>query len=131
MRTLRLAEAVAQAERLRLRAMAGRMATRAMFAVAGVIFALYALLGINAALVVLLLRTVALGWACLIVAAGNLLIAVLLVLLAMRNTPSIAEIEALQLRRQAWLGVKRDLAFSGMLSTALALWRRRRQTGGR
>lgn len=127
MRALRLAEAVAQAERLRLKAMASRMVMRAIFAAIAGVFALLALVGIDAALVVLLLRSVALGWACLIVAGGNLLIAAVLISLAMRDSPGAAERAAIALRRDAWIALKRDLAFTGLLSTALTVWRRGRR----
>jgi hypothetical protein len=127
MRTLRLAESVAQAERLRLKAMAARMVSRAVFAALAGVFLFCALLAVDAALVALLWRSMAVGWACLVVGGGNLLIALVLGLLAMRNTPSLAEREALQLRREAWLGVKRDLAFTSLLSTGMALWRRSRR----
>jgi hypothetical protein len=127
LRTLRLAESVAQAERLRLKAMARRMAMRAAFAAVGGVFLLAALLAVDASLVVLLLHSVALVWACLIVAGGNLVIALVLGLLAMRDVPGSSEREALALRRDAWAAVKRDLAFTTLLSTALNVWRRTRR----
>ncbi len=127
MRTLRLAEAVAQAERLRLKALAGRMVTRLVLAVVAGVFLFLALLGADAALVVLLLRSVALGWACLFVAGGNLVIAAILGVLAMRDVPGTAERQALVLRRDAWAAVKRDLAFTTLLSTGLNVWRRTRR----
>ncbi len=107
--------------------MASRMVMRAMWGALAATFAFCALLAIEAALAVLLLRSVALGWACLIVGGGNLLIALVLGLLAMRNQPSADERAALQLRRDAWSAVKRDLAFTSMLSTILTVWRRSRR----
>ncbi len=127
MRTLRLAEAVAQAERLRLKAMAGRMVMRVVFAAIAGVFGFCALLSLDVALAALLTRWMAIGWAFLIVAVLDLVVAGVLILLAMRNTPSAEEQAALTLRRDAWVAVKRDLAFTGLLSTAMTVYRRSRR----
>ena len=132
MRPLRLARIAAEAEGVRLRGMATRMATR-------IIFALIALLFVSGALVFghiaawYEIRT-DLGQSYLITTAilggSDLLVAIVLLFLASRSSPSRVETEALEVRRRAIEGIGSALTVTSMLLPLLRVatsFRRRRR----
>jgi hypothetical protein len=126
MRLLRLLEAAAHAEILRLTALAQREAMRVAWAAIALVFAAAALACIHIAVVAGLLAAMSLTLATLLVAAADAVIAAILVALALRNRPGRAEEDALALRRQIWTGVERDLALVSIATTVFDLmWRRR------
>jgi hypothetical protein len=100
-RSLSLARIAAQAEKLHLRHMLRRHATRAALAAVAVVFVLAALVGVHAAGVLALTEHVSTIQALLIVAAIDVVVAVILAVLAARDVPGRIEREALQVRVQA------------------------------
>lgn len=123
MRTVRLARTAAEAEVLRLRLMAQRMVTRVIMAVIAAIFLVGVLAFVHVALWYVLRLNGGLTqiWTAVALGGGDLVIAVLLLLLAARSTPSHAEQEALELRKRAWEGTMRTLALSAMLMPAVRM----------
>ena len=132
MRPFRLARIAAEAEGVRLRGMATRIVTRVVFAVIALFFVLGALTfghiaawyeirtGLDQSFLV---TTGILGGA-------DLAIAIVLLLLASRSSPSRVEIEALEVRRKALEGISSALSLTQMLIPALRLMsgvRRRRR----
>ncbi len=101
MRSVTLARVAAQAELLRLRRLARRQAMRAAFASVAVVFLVAALVGGHVAAAMALTTYVQPIYAVLILAAVDLVIAVILLLVAARNTPDQIEREALQVRLAA------------------------------
>jgi arginine exporter protein ArgO len=100
-RSLSLARIAAQAEKLHLRHMLRRQATRAAFAAVAVVFLLAALALVHVAGVAALADRVTPIQALLIVAGIDVVLAVVLGLLAARDVPGRVEREALQVRVQA------------------------------
>ncbi|MBN8893134.1 MAG: hypothetical protein J0H91_22870, partial [Rhodospirillales bacterium] len=84
MRTLRLAQMAAQAEGLRLRRLARRVAVRAAFAAAAGVFLLAALAAVHVAVVLALACRMPPQYAVLWVAGGDVRLALILFLLARR-----------------------------------------------
>jgi hypothetical protein len=117
--------AAAEAETLRLRAMARRMASRAALAAVAIIFMLAALALVHVAAVLALAGHMDLLQAVLIVLALDLVVAVVLGLLAARSAPSAAEREALALRREAWRNLRQDFMLASLMSILVRLVRRR------
>lgn len=104
MRTLRLAGVAAQAERLRLRCLVRRMAIRATLAAIAAVFLLLALAGGHVAVVIRLARSMPTEHAVLWVVAGDVVIAIVLAVIALRlSRPGRSEREARLVRRQAML----------------------------
>lgn len=111
MRPIRLARIAAEAEGVRLRGMMARIVTRAIFAVIGLLFILGAITfahvaawyEIRTALDQSYLATAG------ILGGADLLLAVILLFLATRSTPSRVETEALEVRRKAIQGLSSAL----------------------
>jgi hypothetical protein len=107
MRPIRLARIAAEAEGVRLRGMMARIVTRAIFAVIALFFILGAVTfghiaawyEIRVALDQSYLATAG------ILGGADLLLAIILLFLASRSTPSRVEIEAREVRRQALAGI--------------------------
>lgn len=101
MRALRLVRVGAEAEVLRLRRRARRMAIRAAMAVVAVLFAIAALCFAHVALLMAIHHN--LGWtsSALVVLGADLLITVILLILASVSSPDRVEVEALQVRLRA------------------------------
>jgi hypothetical protein len=107
MRPVRLARIAAEAEGVRLRGMMARMVTRAIFAVIALFFILGAVTfahiaawyEIRVALDLSYLATAG------ILGGADLLLAIILLFLASRSTPSRVETEAREVRRQALQGL--------------------------
>ena len=125
MRTLRLAGVAAQAERLRLRRMARRLAIRAALGGVAVLLLLLAVVGAHAALIAHLAWDMPLEHALLWVAAGDLLIGLLIAWLALRRShPGTTEREARAVRDAA-LAPLCDMVSAGRLVLrAEGLWLR-------
>jgi hypothetical protein len=132
MRPIRLARIAAEAEGVRLRGMMTRIVTRAIFAVVASIFVLGALTfghlagwyGIRVGLEQSFLVTAG------ILGGVDLLVAIILLVLASRSTPSRTEVEALEVRRRALEGIGSALSLTQMVLPVLRLvsgMRRRRR----
>jgi hypothetical protein len=123
MRPVRLARIAAEAEGVRLRGLATRIATRVVLAVVALVFIIGAIVfahvaawyEIRAGLDQTFLITTG------IMGGADLLIAIILGLLASRSRPSRVEREALEVRRQAIQGISGTLSVTQMLIPALRL----------
>ncbi|MDR3537519.1 MAG: hypothetical protein P4L71_13565 [Acetobacteraceae bacterium] len=123
MRTLRLARVAVEAEGLRLRSMARRIATRVLIGLLAMVFLAGAFVFAHVALWYWLRLDY--EWRQISTAAvlggGDLVLAALLTLLATRTSPSRTEVEALEIRRRAWHGVASSMALSALLMPLLRL----------
>ena len=123
MRPVRLARIAAEAEGVRLRGLATRIATRVVLAVVALVFVIGAIVfahvaawyEIRTALDQTFLVTTG------IMAGADLLIAIALGLLASRSRPGRVEREALDVRRQAIRGISGTLSVTQLLIPALRL----------
>ena len=123
MRPIRLARIAAEAEGVRLRGLLVRTATRAVLALVAAIFILGVLVfihvaawfGISDGLDLSPISTAA------ILGGVDLLVAIVLVLLASRSSPSRVELEAYQVRRRAIEGLGNALSLTQMALPALRL----------
>ena len=123
MRPVRLARIAAEAEGVRLRGLATRIATRMVLAVVALVFVIGAIVfahvaawyEIRTALDQTFLVTTG------IMAGADLLIAIALGLLASRSRPGRVEREALDVRRQAIRGISGTLSVTQLLIPALRL----------
>ena len=125
MRTLRLAGVAAQAERLRLRRLARRMALRAALGGVAAVFVVLALAGVHVAVVIHLAGCMPVEHAVLWVVAGDVLLALLFAWLALRlSRLGPSEREARLLRDEALLPI-RDLISVGRVALRVErLWLR-------
>lgn len=125
MRTLRLAGVAAQAERLRLRRLARRMAIRAALGGVAAVFVLLALVGAHVAVVIKLAHCMPAEYAVLWVVGGDVVLALLLTWLALRmSRPGLAEREARIVRNQALVPIY-DLVSVGRVAMRVErLWLR-------
>ncbi len=103
MRPIRLARLAAEAEGVRLRGMASRIATRAMFAVVALVFLVGAITFAHIAAFFELRTTLNQTFLAATgeVGGADLLVAIILGVLASRSAPSRVEREALDVRRKA------------------------------
>jgi hypothetical protein len=125
MRTLRLARVAAQAERLRLRRLARRVAIRAGLAAVAGLFLVLALVGLHVALVVALARCMPAEHAALWVVGGDLAAALLVGVLAFRRSrPDSVERDAGVVRDQALAPLLDAVAIVRVLLRAEGLWAR-------
>lgn len=122
MRSLQLARIAAQAEGLRWRGLLRRQAIRVALGVVAAVFALACLAALHvAAAIALLHQQVPLLYAVLIVAAVDLVIALVLALLAARDVPGPVEREAVQVREAARKQVLEAAALTTLAGPALRL----------
>jgi hypothetical protein len=132
MRPVRLARIAAEAEVVRLRGLVTRVVTRVGFAAVALVFVLGALTfghlaawyGIRVGLEQSFLVTAG------ILGGADLLIAIILLVLASRSSPSRTETEALEVRRRALEGIGSALSLTQMVLPVLRLasgLRRRRR----
>lgn len=133
MRPDKLARIAAEAEIVRLRRMAVRIGTRAVFAVVALLFVIGALVLGHVAVWYLVRIDLNQSFliATAIVGGGDLLIAVLLGVLASRSSPSRTEKEALKVRRDAVAALGSAFSITQMALPLLQyapLRRRRRRT---
>jgi hypothetical protein len=129
MRTLRLARIAAEAEGLRLRYSARRAVVRIVLGLVALGLLFGALVFCHIAAWYWLRQSWDRSPAALIIAGGELVLALILVLLAARSSPGRVEAEALAVRRRALEAAGSSLAFSALLTQLLPLavrrWRRR------
>jgi hypothetical protein len=133
MRPIRLARIAAEAEGVRLRGMMTRIVTRVILAVIGLVFVIGALVfghvaawyGLRIGLDQSYLVTTG------ILGGADLLVAVILLLLASRSSPSRVEIEAREVRRKAIEGIGSALTLTQLALPLLRIvsgTRRRRRS---
>lgn len=129
MRSLRLARIAAEAEGLRLRYTARRTAVRAILGLAALALTLGAVAFGHVALWYWLRRSFEPPSVALIIAGGELGLALILGLIAARSSPGRIEAEALAVRRRALENATSGLAVSALLTQllplAIRLFRRR------
>jgi hypothetical protein len=121
MRPLRLARIAAEAEGLRLRYAAKRAATRAIIGVIALAFLLGAVTFCHFAIWFWLRRSWEPPSAALIMAGGDLVLALAFGLLAARSSPSQIEREALEVRKRALESATSGLAVSAIATQLLRL----------
>lgn len=116
MRPFRLARIAAEAELVRLRGMATRMATRLVMAIIALVFLLGVLVFAHIAIWCGVKAWLGLTDAATagVLAGLDLLVALILGFLASRSSPSKVEIEALQVRRRAIEGITGVLSITQM-----------------
>jgi len=129
MRTLRLARIAAEAEGLRLRYSARRAVVRIVLGLVALGLLFGALVFCHIAAWYWLRQWWDRPPAALIIAGGELVLALVLVLFAARSSPGRVEVEALAVRRRALEAARSSIAFSALLTQLLPLtirlWRRR------
>jgi hypothetical protein len=122
MRALRLARVAAEAEGLRLRERMRRTAMRTAFGIVAMGFLAGAVVFAHVAAWFWLRIAWEDRYAALIVAGGDLVLAILLGLLASRSSPSRVELDSLAVRRRAIESVGSTLAFSALAMQLLRLF---------
>ena len=132
MRPLRLARIAAEAEGVRLRALAARIAIRAAFAIVALVFLAGALVFAHLAAWYELRTALELSYLLSVASLGgaDLLVAIVLLVLASRSSPSRVEIEALEVRRKAIEGIGSAMSITALLLPLVRLatsFRRRRR----
>ena len=132
MRPFRLARIAAEAEGVRLRALAARIATRAAFAIVALVFLAGALVFAHLAAWYELRTALELSYLLSVASLGgaDLLVAIVLLVLASRSSPSRVEIEALEVRRKAIEGIGSAMSITALLLPLVRLatsFRRRRR----
>jgi len=121
MRTFRLARVAADAELLRLRLSVRRAAVRAIFALVALGFLAGAAVCCHIAAWFWLRQHWEPPQSALILGGIDLVLALILALMAVRSSPSRAELEALAVRRRALEGITASLAFSALATQLLRL----------
>jgi TRAP-type C4-dicarboxylate transport system permease small subunit len=114
MRALRLARIAAEAEGLRLRERAQRTAVRVACGMVAMVFIFGVLIFLHIAAWYWIRQSWRQEYAALTLAAADLVLALLLVFLASRSSPSRVEVEALAVRQQALASVGSSLAVSSL-----------------
>jgi hypothetical protein len=114
MRPIRLARIAAEAEGVRLRGMATRIAIRAVFGIVALFFVLGTVVFVHVAAWFELVNGFGLSSvvAAAILGGVDLLIAIILGWLASRSSPSKVEIEAREVRRKALEGIGSALSLT-------------------
>lgn len=129
MRTLRLARVAAEAERLRLRRTVRRTAVRAALAVVALVFLLIALVLAHLAAWLALVRALPPIGAALILAAADVIIALLLAIFAARGAPDRLATESRLIRDQALAEIKSTFSLWILVRTVARIIREvRRRT---
>jgi len=128
-RTYRLAQAAIEAEKLRLRLHARRTIIRAVLGVLGGLALLGAVAFVHAAAGLWLAHRWGSVRAALTVAAVDIIVAIILILLALKKKPNTAEVEAKRLRDSAWRETIRAMTLAGLIDPLIrvAINRLRRQ----
>jgi|SRR3954453_22127498 len=114
MRPVRLVRIATDAEILRWQAFGGRLVTRIVFALVAVIFVIGALAIAHVAAWYALRIDAGLQfyWCALILGGIDLIMAIILLLMASRSTPSRVEREALEVRQRAIAGLTTTLSLA-------------------
>src|SRR3954463_7162499 len=126
MRAVELAKVAAAAEALRLRRIARRQGMRAAFGAGAAVFAIAVFVLLHVLAYNLLLKVVSPTVASLILLAFDVVVAGVLGFLAMRNTPDDVEREALAVRRQAVIEMKKSVTLMAVVGEVSGLVIRRR-----
>ena len=130
MRPVRLARIAAEAECVRLRGLATRIATRVVLAVVALVFVIGAIVFAHVAawyeIRIALEQTFLITTG--IMGGADLVIAIVLALLASRSRPSRVERDALEVRRQAIQGISNTVSVTQMLIPAVRLMASLRRT---
>ena len=126
MRPVRLAQAAAQSEWLRIRLRLRRSVVRAAFFAAAIGFFLAALTAGHVAAWIALQPKLTPLLATAVVGGADLVLALILLGLSSRDRPSAAELEAAQMGRTARAALAREFMFYSSLRTVFSMWRRRR-----
>ena len=126
MRAVELAKVAAAAEALRLRRIARRQGMRAAYGAGAAVFAIAVFVLLHVVAYHLLLNAVSATIASLILLGFDLVVAGVLAFLAMRNTPDQVEREALAVRRQAVLEMKKSVTVMAIAGEIGALVVRKR-----
>jgi hypothetical protein len=129
MRALRLARVAAEAELLLLRRRVRRTVIRVIYAVSGAFFTFAALTFAHVALFLAIQRNLGPTTSALIVLGGDLLIALICILVASVSSPDQIEREALQVRQQAQQQLEETLAAATLAAPAARLLGRPRALG--
>ncbi len=131
MRAVSLARVAAEAETIRIRAMAGRHGARAALGAVAAVFGIATLVLIEIiAWQVLQIHTEAL-YASWILLGVNLSLALVFALLAARSAPSRAEREALRIRQQAVGALRGSLVLTTLIPLLGSVFRSGRSDGPR
>lgn len=115
MRSTRLANIALQAEKVRLQRRVQHYRTRAILGVVAGVLGLLALIFIHIAGYDALTLVVAPHWAALIVVGVDAVLAILLLVMAIRDVPDPVEREAIQVRDQAWAQIKDTMALTALV----------------
>ncbi|MBV8912751.1 MAG: hypothetical protein JOZ05_06900 [Acetobacteraceae bacterium] len=126
MRAVELAKVAAAAEALRLRRIARRQGMRAAYGVGAAVFAIAVFVLLHVVAYNLLVRALSPTVSSLILLAFDLIVAGVLAFLAMRNTPDQVEREALAVRRQAIVEMKKSVTVMAVAGEVTGLLVRRR-----
>lgn len=127
MRIVSLVRIAAEAELLRFQLMLKRHGRRAAFGAVAAVFALAVFVLLNVAGWQALCRVVEPLYATLILLGIDLVLAALFGLLAARSSPSRAERDALEVRKQAIAQMQRSLTVRALMPLAGTLWRTQRR----
>ena len=129
MRTAELAKVAANAEKLRLQALAKRQALRGAFGAVAALFGIGVLILLHVLGYQLLRGALGPIGSTLVVLAVDLVIVIVSGVMALRSTPSIVEREAYDIRVQALREMRTSLTLMGMVGPATRLLGGRRSTG--
>jgi hypothetical protein len=121
MRSFKLAQLAARAELLRLRLLLRRHVVRVVMGGVAAVFLIGMLTSLHVAGAIELTRYVPAYQAVLIVAAVDLVIGIVFMLLAMRDTPSSGELEAMQVRKAAQAQMMEAAALTTLIGPLLRL----------
>ena len=129
MRTVELGKVAANAEKLRLQALAKRQALRGVFGAIAALFGVGVLILLHVLGYQLLRDAFSPVVSTLILLAVDLVIVIVCGVMALRSTPSAVEKEAEDIRRQAVREMRTTMTVMGMVGPATRLLGGRRSTG--
>ena len=126
MRAVELAKVAAAAEALRLRRIVHRQGMRAAYAAVAAVFGIAVFVLLHVVVFYILTGPLSPLWASVILLAFDLVVAGILAILALRNSPDSIEREAMAVRRQAVGEMKRAMTVVAVASEATGYMFRRR-----
>ena len=126
MRAVELGKVAAAAEALRLRRLAQRQVMRGAYGAGAAVFGIAVFVLLHVIAYDLLTMVLSPVLSCVVLLVFDLVVAGILGMMAMRNTPSQVEQEALEVRRQAIAQMKRSVTAMSMAGEVAALVLRRR-----
>jgi hypothetical protein len=123
MRPVQLVRIAAEAEGVRLRSQAQRLAMRIVMGLVALVFVICMLAFLH--IMIWYWLRISFGWVqyatAALLAGGDLVIAAFLAFMAARSSPSRVEMEALEVRRRAWANAMSALTISAMILPVLRL----------